>query len=496
MKFARLAFALSFLALTTQVAPTTQAVAQTLCKPGSEVACTTLLGKPGTKKCIGDGEFDACVATPPRPAPPAPPVSGIVFGKYLVLTVIYAPPGTTAPQTTTGEQSFGQVSYEADSTTGSTKTNTKSFKQDYQVSVKLDCLADLCYFNGGASFEYTRNTTNSNAININKKTTSVITDPGPVEDTVDHNFDQVWLFLHPKYDVTVSGTQITWALDADQSAGLVQYAYAGWLTDPSKIPPGVLQDFQAAGITPADYQVILAADPLAQCSPPVAKQLQSQPAIARPPLPVVCSTPLPSSPRYVPANINLPYDPPYAPGNPVPLQTYSIDNSMTDTTTKTTENDYAESVTASYSGLTFLDLFTVTLSTQDTWTEQDISQTQTQTGTEQKSTLVMGGPAYGYTGPVNMDVYYDTLYMTFAFVPNELSSDALQGTVSSSQGKPVVGQLVTATSGGKKYRTYTNAKGEYHFSKQFTGPIDLQAGSTALHLPAPEAGKSVALRLQ
>jgi hypothetical protein len=47
-----------------------------------------------------------------------------------------------------------------------------------------------------------------------------------------------------------------------------------------------------------------------------------------------------------------------------------------------------------------------------------------------------------------------------------------------------------------KYRTYTNAKGEYHFSKQFTGPIDFQAGSTALHVPVLAAGKSVDLRLQ
>jgi hypothetical protein len=325
----RLAIPLIFSALTTQVALTTQA--QALCRPGEVVACT-FLGKPGTKTCLGDGEFDACLAKTP---PPPPPATGTVFGKYLILTVIYAPPGTTAPQTTTGEQSFSQVSYESDSTTGSTKTTTKSFKQDYQVSLKSDC--DVCFLNGGASFEYTRNKTNQDSLNINKKTTSVITDPGPVEDAVDHNFDQIWLFLHPKFDVTVDGAQVTWELDPDQSAGLVQYAYTGWLKDPSKIPPGVLQDFQAAGITPADYQVILTADPLAQCLPPVVERLQAQQAIVRPPLPVVCNTPAPGAPRYVPANINLPYDPPYGPGEPVPLQTYSLDNSMVDTKTNSVE---------------------------------------------------------------------------------------------------------------------------------------------------------------
>ena len=58
MKFARLAFPLIFFALTTQ--------ADALCRPGTVVACT-FLGKPGTKKCIGDGEFDACVPNPPAP---------------------------------------------------------------------------------------------------------------------------------------------------------------------------------------------------------------------------------------------------------------------------------------------------------------------------------------------------------------------------------------------------------------------------------------------
>ena len=257
-----------------------------------------------------------------------------------------------------------------------------------------------------------------------------------------------------------------------------------------------MQDFQAAGITPADYQVILTADPLAQCLPPVVEQLQSQQAIVRPP-PVVCNTPVPGSPRYVPANINLPYDPPYGPGEPVPLQTYSLDNSMVDTKTKQVENDYAEGVTVTLSGINFLGLFTASLTSQATWTEQDISQTQTVNGTEQKSTLIMGGPAYGYAGPANMDVYFDTLYQTFAFAPVELSPDALHGVISSSQGKPAVGQLVTAAAGGVKYRTYTNAKGEYHFSRKFAGagPIDLQAGSAALHLPGLEAGKSVDLRL-
>jgi hypothetical protein len=483
MKFARLAFPLIFFALTTQVD------AQALCRPGTVVACT-FLGKPGTKKCIGDGEFDDCVPNPPAP------VSGIVFGKYFILTVVYAPPGTTAPQTTTGEQSFSQVSYEADSTTGSSKTISHSLKQDYQLSDSLQCIVcDIGIVGGGVSFDYTHDKTHQSIKNVNKKTTSIITDVGPVEDAVDHNLDQIWLLLRPKYDVTITGKEVSWALDADQSAGLVQYLYAGQLKDPSKIPPGVLQELQTAGITPADYQVMLTADPLAQCLPPV-NRLQSQQATGAPPLPVPptpCLTPTPPLPRYVPTNMNLPYDPPYAPGDGVPLQTYSLDNSDQQTYTDIIENDYAIGVTLN-GQLDFLEGFKNTFTIQNTWTVQDINTTSRYYGSEQKASLTMGGPAYGYSGPPNMDVYYDTLYMTFAFVPNELSPNALHGVISSGQGKPVA--VVTATAGGVKYRTYTNGKGEYHFSKQFSGPIDVQTSSTALHLPGLEAGKSVDLRLQ
>jgi len=296
MKLARLAFPVIFVALTTQA----DAQAPAPCRPGTVVACT-IAGKPGTRKCLGEGEgFGPCEATPP------PPVTGIVFGKYLLITVIYAPPGTTAPQTTTGEQSFSLVSYEKDSTTGTTTTNSSSYKSSYTVSASLGCTDPACGIvgSGSVSLQYTVNNTQQNALNINKKTSSVITNPGPVEDGVDHNLDQIWLFLHPKYDVTINGTDITWTLDPDQSAGLLQYLYAGQLKGLSQISPGLLQDLQAAGITPGDYQCILNADPLAQ-----GLQLQSQQAPAAPPLPFPlppCSTPASSAPRYVPANQNLP----------------------------------------------------------------------------------------------------------------------------------------------------------------------------------------------
>ena len=127
-----------------------------------------------------------CEATPPSP------VTSSVPPNYLILTVVYAPPGTTAPQTTTGQQSTSVVSYELDSTTGSAKSHSHSFKGDYQVSAKVDyCGVCILFQSGGVSFECSHNTTNASQTNVTKKTTSVIAGNGPVEDTVDHNFDAI-----------------------------------------------------------------------------------------------------------------------------------------------------------------------------------------------------------------------------------------------------------------------------------------------------------------
>ena len=107
----------------------------------------------------------------------------------------------------------------------------------------------------------------------------------------------------------------------------------------------------------------------------------------------------------------------------------------------------------------------------------------------------MGGPAFGYTGPINMAVYYDTVYQTFVFKPFEIPSATLHGVLMNSAGKPMAGIEIIAIAGGVHYRTFTNAKGEYRFPSKFTGPIDLQVGAVTKRLPQIEPEKSIDFRL-
>jgi hypothetical protein len=321
---------------------------------------------------------------------------------------------------------------------------------------------------------------------------------GPNVDGIDHDLDTIWLLLRPKVDVSISGKSVQWTFDntnADPTAANIPvYVYVDHLKDPSKMQrdaPGTFSALQAVGITPQDFPEILKADPLAACAPPVVKPALSRQRI---PLPVPCNPPAPAGPRFVSAYQSFPYEPPHDAGSPVPVQTFSVDNSAVSTLTDSTEISNKVGATAEGS-LNFLTVWSASVKSDNSWTWTHTNTTATSTGSTQKMSLTMGGPAFGYSGPINMAVYYDTLYQTFVFRPFDIPSGTLRGVVMSSTRKPIAGQEVIAFVGGVKYRTYTNVNGEYRFPSKFAGPINLQAGAVSQRLPRVEPGKSIDFRL-
>jgi hypothetical protein len=461
--------------------------ASAFCQPGTTDKCF-INGQPGTKTCLPSGFFGPCE---PTERPPLP-VTGTVTGTYIVTTVIYAPPGSD------GGKGASIVSYGTGSTTGTTTTNSHSFKQDYSVSATvtfgLGCSTDAsgktsCPLSvgGGGSFDYTKNATHADSTDIKKSVSSTIVATGPPADGVDHERDEIWLLLRPKFDFSISGKTIVWSFDPDQSSAVQQFVYAGALKDPSKLPPGLVRDFQAAGVTPQDYADILSYDPLAQCLTPAVPRLTTAP------LSLPCNAPPPTAPRYVSAFTSIPYDPPFAQGDTVPTQTISIDNTTTTTHTDAHQTDKKLGITVE-TGIDFKPVFEATLKETNEFTWTSANSTANSNGNEQKMSLTIGGPAFGYTGPVNMAVYYDTLYQTFVFVPFEIATSSLHGVVLSNAGNPRAGQAVTAIAGDVKYRTFTNSAGEYRFPNEVTGAVDLQAGNIVQHLPQIPSDRSVDLQ--
>jgi hypothetical protein len=414
------------------------------CKDGTTVSCT-LNGKQGEKECV-NGRFTPCLVEPDTP----PSDTGTAAPRYYILSVIYAPPGTK------GGASSSSVNYGSGSTTGTTVTSANSFKQNYKVTATA---SGGILGNGtdvGTSFAYGRNSTDTSALDIKKSTASEIAAKGPGVDGIDHDRDQIWLWLNPKLRVTVTPTSASWTLQDAQTAD-IQFLFVGHLKNPALIPPGVLQRLQAFGITPQDYPVILKADPFANGA-----------------------TTLDTN-RYQSLHTTFPYEPPFAQGDPPTTLKTTLSNATTNNATSSVQNDYT--VGLSISGSTnFLSLFKASIKAESNWTWTDVSTTANSSSTTESAAVTVGGPSFGYTGPTDMGVYYDVLYKTFLFAP-VTGPAQFKGTLSSRSRQALAGREVIVTANGRTFRTFTNARGEYRIPERISGPAELRVAGVTKQIP-------------
>jgi hypothetical protein len=422
--------------------------ANALCVDG-EVRQCFLHGQVGTQTCVR-GQFQPCQVSEPLPEVE----QGTVTLKYLVLTVIYAPPGTD------GGRSSSSVAYGSGSTTGSTVSSTGSFKQNYSVSVSGGTKPGvLPSWNVGLSFTYGRSTTDSKAVEIRKAETTTIRSDGPPIDGIDHDRDQIWLWLGPKLNLAVSDADkwAEWTI-ADTTAVDLQYVYVGWLKNASSMPQGVAERLQLYGITEQDFPDILQQVPAADAS-----------AVLDPA-------------RYQRLRTTFPYEPPFSPRDPVPTYSVSISNNLNETVGTSVQNQVEVGVSFEGSAK-FLIFAKASLKTESSWIWTTTSTETTSEGQSQSAAATIGGPSFGYTGPTAMEVFYDTVYRTFVFRPLEGIPLALRGRLIVSAGEPLAGREVLMVAEGVEYRTFTNANGEYRFFGDVRGPLRLQSAGFTKLLP-------------
>jgi hypothetical protein len=443
----------------TLVATTGHALAE--CDNDTPVAC--MVGaKHGFRECVG-GRFSACLIEPP-PSPPAQ--HGVVKPKYFVTLVVYALPGTH------GGHSTSSVSYANGSTAGTLTSVNKSFKTDDSISVTASASVAGNGGSVGVSFDYSHNNSDGNSLNITKSESSTIANPGPGTDGIDHDRDQIWLWLNPTLDVTVQNKSVVWSVNGSVQQRIL-YVDAGWLRNPSLMPSHVAKDLEAYNITKEDYINILKRDPLANGSPA-------------------------STTRYEPIGLGqtFPYEPPYGPTDPVPLESYTLTNSSTATTTSSTEDDYNVALTVE-GDTSFLDIIKLSLQTKDSWAWTNTSSTSRTAATTQTATVAIGGPSYGYEGPVMVEVLYDRIYKTFAFrFVDPKMRPVFNGVVKNSNGQPVARKAVdVVVANGNKYRTFTNAKGEYKVFGNISGPITIETDGTKRNIPQITGNAAIDIEL-
>lgn len=383
---------------------------------------------------IGKAAVSACIAACVQRCQPKT-VSGQVHPKYLILAIVYAPPGCTSSSASKCSQS--KVDYGSSSSIGTKVSTSSSFKSGVDVSVNFDGGGGNSLSLGG-SFSVTTTDGTSETI-TNKQGSDIST--SSIQDGVDHDFDTFFLLLNPVVNVAEKGSDLSWNLGFSGPFGVLQTLTVSELKNPSTMPAPVAQTFAKLGFTNSDYQTILSQDPFAGGG-------SVDPN------------------RYVPTTLSFPYEPPSS-GACVNGQCtcaalqQTMSNDLTTEVSQSLQSSYTVTLNSGFSvpvigGFKSTDTFT--------WTDQAATANTVQNS--QSAQAQIQCPSPGYTGLTGMAAYWDALYGTFAFVPFDPATVAVihRGTLMNSAGQPVRGQALTLTVGKLTYHTLSGKNGAYEFA--------------------------------
>jgi len=213
------------------------------CGAGGCLRPCTIDGRPGFRFLAGP-----CMPSPPGPR------CGAIEPKYLIVSVIYVPPGTKDP----GDISY--VKYTQSSTTGTSLSVSRSFKEESKLSYKTMLGISLGPLGsvgsgGGIALSASRNEKDTSKADL--KTTISISDQirGPRVDGINYDEDLIFLFLNPRVDMCIGGNEIQWELGRSAAVPVILPLTVAQLKDPTRIPQNVAAFFTQ--LTPDDFQQIL-----------------------------------------------------------------------------------------------------------------------------------------------------------------------------------------------------------------------------------------------
>jgi hypothetical protein len=369
-----------------------------------------------------------------------------------------------------GPRGTGTITYQENSTVGTTTSASKSFKQAYSVSVSAD--GGYIFVSGGNELKlgWSRTITDKQSLDVKVSQTGGLRGQGSdTENGVNNDYDAIYLGLNPTINVQMAPSLVQWMF-ANPKDLLVTYVYVGWLKNPSLFQtdaPAVKKLLEDNGITEQDYPEILKRNPLAiGVTDPPADRYELQTGFS-----------------YVP---------------PFPCDIHPLTSSLTFSRLSTSSTDRI--VQDEYQvGLTHKDKvkfgsaddgLQVTLELSCAWTWTNQSSTGSSTSTMDTATLAAGGPSCGFDRASYIDVYFDKIYRTYAFRERKgaatlhgsiVSAAAPAMTMSIASGQSLAVAEVPATevrlvdANGRQYRTFTNAKGEWNFMGTMAFPVTITA---------------------
>ncbi|MFZ0766265.1 DUF5050 domain-containing protein [Bradyrhizobium sp.] len=392
-------------------------------------------------------------ASPPFVVQPSnQPVNGSGRIPYIVLLVVYAPPGTNEGK------SNSQVQYSTGSIVGSTLSYATSSMNKWGVTASAkDTTSGGDSWTIGAGYSNTSNSGYTSTLDIRNTTTTTLTVPGPGADGINHDYDLIYLLLNPTMNVIVDPRfNMNWSLDFTGDEDSVVYIQMNWLKDLSlfqKESPNVYARCISAGMTATDFAQLLALDPMANGQTGV------------------------DGGRYVLTNLQFTYEPPGA-GATSPILSEPVTYAVTYTGIHQTSSSWGLDVSASASG-TLGKALSLTVGGTDSFSMTNTTTVTATNGETQTVTPTIGGPAAGYAGPTRLQVYQDVLYGTLMFY---LVDDPVTytGVLHDATGKVLANTAVKLTIGSQVLYSWTDSSGTYRFygtPKGAVGQISAVAGN-------------------
>jgi hypothetical protein len=388
-------------------------------------------------KCDG-GETVAGSIDPLREGVCKTPIRrrGVVNPKFFIVSVAYAPPGTT------GSGPKSSVTYANGSSLGTTTSTEHTFTSENHTTAESDLDSFLTI---KSTDDLSIADTTGTEMELRSTNSLAITVPARGTDGVNHDDDVIYLWVNPSVDVVAEDNHVSWTLSNDGPSMTVQYVFVSELKNPSTMRSAVKTDLAHHGITEADFGSILAADPFANGSTAIDPK------------------------RFVQTTTTLPYEPPLTANEATP----SITLTMTNETTTTSTYKYKTDLSVGFSiklGTPddFVSWFSGSIENETKFTWTDSGSTTNTEHSDQSASVTITGPSVDYAGSTEMAVYFDTLYRTFLFAP-VTDGLSLSGSVVDAAGKPMANQPVLLTVNGAKRRTVTGPHGEYRFYGAPTG---------------------------
>jgi Bacterial Ig-like domain (group 3)/Galactose oxidase, central domain len=406
-----------------------------------------------------------------------------VHPKFMVLNVMYAPPGSGSSVTYTNQTQVG---------VGTTATQTKSNAPTLSLSGSIG-IATI-----GGNGNYTNAQSTTNTYSVNTTTTDAMTVPGSSSSTlgVDHEADVIWVWLNPESDFSLTApSTLVWngyatnQNDPNVALGMMDIVAltVGQLDGSTPIPPNLrelldrnwdtISSGGAGPITNSDLQTILQRDPFA------VNLTGNGPAAAPTNTPIAFSANYPVVDPNIPTHdLNNPdptqcgqrYSFNSATGNTFQYatlgstnqafsQTYSLQSNTTTSSKNTASDTYfvdlavgacfgtacqgnpaagALSGGGSDSGGGSGWAITVAFGDKYSWGETSGTTNNGQSMVTQALTIKNPLPSDSYGGPVQMQAWTDNIFGMYMFYPKATDTNV---SLTSSQATTNTGDLVTFT---------------------------------------------------